>query len=100
MKLSKKDKEFIERLSKTKTIREASKAFLSNLTVEEVSRLISTYLVLKSKDKEEETLQVFAREHFLPLLKTLLVSIADVLPDFITDTEFFKLNARLKKRKK
>ena len=95
MKLSDKDKELIKKLSNTKTVRELAKAFLGNITIEEIANLVSTYLVLKSKNKEDETFNVFLKEQFFSLLKTLLVSLADIFPEFITDAEFMKYYSKI-----
>lgn len=98
MKLKKKEKKLIHDLARTKTIRELSRVLLSYMTVEQMSEFVATYLVFKSKDVEEKALNYYIRNQLFPLLKTVGLAIGDLLPDFITDTEFMKLYTKLPKK--
>lgn len=98
MKVSKGDDKLIDELARTKTVRELGRVLLSYLTVEQMAQFVSTYLVFKSADKEELALNYFIKDQFFPLVKTLLLSMGDLLPDFITDRKFMKLYAKLPKK--
>ncbi len=93
--LTKKEKKLIEELSITKTVREMARVYLSYLTVEEMAKFISTYIVFKSKNQEEKALNYFIKDQFMPLLKTFTLAISDLLPDFVTDIKFMKLYSKL-----
>ena len=74
MKLKKSDEKLINELALTKTVRELARVTLSYLTVEEMAKFISTYLVLRGKGEEDEVLGYFIKDQFLPLLKTFTLS--------------------------
>ncbi len=98
MKLKKSDEKLINELALTKTVRELARVTLSYLTVEEMAKFISTYLVLRGKGEEDEVLGYFIKDQFLPLLKTFTLAMGDLLPDFITDRKFMKLYSKLPKK--
>lgn len=98
MNLSKKNDLLIDELARTKTVRELGRVLLSYMTVEQMAQFVSTYLVFKSADKEEDALNYFIKDQFFPLLKTLFLSIGDLLPDFITDRKFMKIYSKLPKK--
>ena len=98
VKLVKRDERLIDDLARTKTIRELSRVLLSYMTVEQMAQFVSTYLLFKSKDMEEQALPYYVKDQFFPLLKTMFLSMADFLPDFITDGEFMRLYAKLPKK--
>ena len=97
-KLTKKEEQMIDKLARTKTVRELARVLLSYMTVEQMAQFISTYMVFKSKDQEEWALNYFIKDQFFPLMKTLLLSVGDLLPDFITDREFMKLYIKMPKK--
>ncbi len=98
MSLTKKDKEIIKKLSKTKTIRELARVYLNYLTIEEMARFISTYLVLRERGEEDETLDYFIKDQFGPILKSLILGLSDLIPDLIVDNDFRKLISKLRKQ--
>ncbi|MBD3312110.1 hypothetical protein GF352_01490 [archaeon] len=98
VKVTRKDEELIDEFAKTKTVREVARVVLSYLTVEEMAQFVSTYLVFKSKDLEDKVLGYFVKDQFFPLVKTGLMALGDLIPDFVTDTEFMKLYAKLPKK--
>jgi hypothetical protein len=99
VKLTKSDKRLIEELSKTKTIRELARVLLSYLTVEQMSNFLSIYLVLKNRGQEEKVLGYFVKDQFFPLIKTITLALGDLLPDFLTDSEFRKVYSKVSKNK-
>jgi len=98
VKLAKKEEKLIDDLARTKTVRELSRVLLSYMTVEQMAQFVSTYLLFKSKDMEGQALSYYVKDQFFPLLKTMALSMADLLPDFITDGQFMKLYAKLPKK--
>ncbi|HLE06080.1 MAG TPA: hypothetical protein VI790_01910 [Candidatus Nanoarchaeia archaeon] len=98
MNVSKSDEKFIDELARTKTVRELARVLLSYMTVEQMAQFVSTYMVFKSADKEELALNYFIKDQFFPLLKTLFLSMGDLLPDFISDKSFMKLYTKMPKK--
>jgi hypothetical protein len=98
MKLPKTDEKLILNLSKTKTVRELGRVLLSYMTVEEMAKFVSIYMVLKSKDLEHEVINYFTHDQFMPLVKMFTLSLGDLLPDFLTDKDFMKLYNKLPKK--
>jgi len=96
--VTKTDDKLIHDLARTKTIRELGRVLLSYLTVEEMAEFISTYIVLNSKDLDDIVISHYVRKNFFPLLKTGLLAMGDLLPDYISDREFRRLQKKLPKK--
>jgi len=98
--INKTEEKLIDDLARTKTLRELARVLLSYLTVEEMTQFIATYLVFRAKGLEDKVLNYYVKDQFFPLAKTILLSMGDLIPDFITDPKFLKLYTKLPKKKK
>ncbi len=95
-KLFKKDEKLIDELAKTDAVRELARVFLAYLTVEELAQFIASFILVKAKGGDEsDAVNYFLKDQFLSLLKTFTLSMADFLPDMITDVDFMRIVAKL-----
>mgnify|MGYP000678047191 CR=1 FL=1 len=96
IKITKKDEKLIDKLARTDTLRELARVLLAYMSVEQMAQFLATVIFFKAKGgDEEDAVNFFLKDQFFSLLRTFTLSLADFLPDMLTDVDFMKLVTKL-----
>lgn len=94
--ITEEDEKFINKLAKTNAIKALSEAIKENMTKDEFSQLIATYMLFKAKKKgSSEAFSYFLKDELLAVIKTAIKSAPTFIPEMMTDLEFMKMGAEL-----
>ncbi|TFF63763.1 MAG: hypothetical protein EU521_00420 [Promethearchaeota archaeon] len=91
-KLEKKDEQLVEKLTQTDTLNNIADAIEGKIEKEDIAQLIALYMVIKAKNGENsEVINYFIQNHYLKLIKKLLLSVKDIISEISFDPQFLDL---------
>lgn len=95
LRLTKDEDKLIDELSRTKAVKEMARIVKARLTKTELTNFIATYFFFSARGREEEAVNYFIKDRFMPLFRMGVTGFFDLLPELVTDPHFLKIMVSL-----